>query len=240
MSGSWTMENTDIWGLCTSRWHYLQLRPTRSDGWMTSELERLVRDAVVAITAGTTQILDWNDWGKPGKNLSQDTRCPGRDSNRFVSMTEKWGTCVQYSTALDLKSSRRWVLRVIIFCDLTTCSLVQIHRRFGGTQWLNLQDWRVIQEKASKMQAASKIRWRQYISPKRQRTSIGLHTVTPLRRCHSTQPCIFDLKETWSSYPTPLFITSGCETVFLKHLVMNHPSCLILIMYMLCIWYGVV
>jgi hypothetical protein len=122
--------------------HHLQLKLTWTGGWMTSEqLERMLHEAVVAIIGGTTQILDWTDWGKPGKNVSQDTQRPGRDSNR-------WGTGVQHITALDLRTSKRWVRRAIIFWDLTICSLVQIHRRFGGTQWLHLQDWRVIQGKS--------------------------------------------------------------------------------------------
>jgi hypothetical protein len=82
-----------------------------------------------------------------------------------------------------------YILKSIIFCDMTPCSLSSFNRRVGETYRLHLQGRR---NKFSKNQHASHLlpcwfllnlflrpwRWRRYVPPKRRLKLDGLHVIS--------------------------------------------------------------
>jgi hypothetical protein len=87
-------------------------------------------------------------------------------------------TCKTIVHKLDLWFSQPRLWRVTVFWDLTQRSQVELHRRFGGTafQVIWLLAWINVPQ-------------RQYVPPKRQWTSTGLHGVTCQKMEFFTQFC---------------------------------------------------
>jgi hypothetical protein len=79
-----------------------------------------------------------------------------------------------------------WILKSSVFWDITPCSPLKVNRRFRGTYRLYLQGRRTSRTRnqpESRWQTETCLfslrpwRWSRYVSPKRQLTFNGLHSV---------------------------------------------------------------
>jgi hypothetical protein len=109
-----------------------------------------------------------------------------RRYGNLTAFTGYYAQCI--SSPAELELSRRW-LKSTTFWVVTSCSLVGVHRHFGGTHRVHLQGRRVRQARRGRQAEPASCwflawltlqlwTWRRYITPKRRWTPTEVHGVT--------------------------------------------------------------